>query len=265
MELAGFDPHREQDDWMRTRPSISSAQTGSTIGRRARLVVSALAVAVLTTILVGVAIWQTARIHRFLSDVQQLAAEYTSSRSTPEQAARATPAQKTAHTAKRRVPAKPVPQEAKPPEVTPVAAHENGSSQFVEVIDPSNRHYLVRPHAAPISSLPGEQLPQPQALPAGVRTAAATQSAHSVQPQRLDSISLRAHAPGSAGIVVLRGLVRKDGTIGNLEIVSGPPELASAAAEAAQRWHYVPEYYNGHPVERLVEITVDFTVLLSHE
>lgn len=261
MDLAGFDPKREQDDWTRVRSEIGSAQRGSARSRRRRLLVSGLATAFLTVILVALATWQAARIHRLIADLQQMTAEYTSSGSTRGQTAPVPSAHKTAQSARRRgkpsVPAETV------PETTARAAPPAKSSQFVEVVDPTNRHYLVRLHAAPVLPLPGEEPLQTRTAPSGTPTVtAARRTGRSAQPPG-GSVSLHAQAPGSAGIVVLSGLVGKDGTISNLEVVSGPPELAAAAASAAQRWHYVPEYRNGQPTERWVQITVDFTVLLT--
>jgi protein TonB len=56
------------------------------------------------------------------------------------------------------------------------------------------------------------------------------------------------------GIVVLAATISRTGTIENLRVVSGPPMLAPAAAEAVRTWRYRPYLLNGQPVE--VETTV---------
>jgi outer membrane biosynthesis protein TonB len=260
MELAGFDPDPGQDNWKRVRSSDRTAARDNRRSRRGRLLVSGLMVGLLTAILVALATWQGARIHRLIADLQQMAAEYTWPRSTPERAAPAPAAQKTAQSAKRRGKAAVT---VETTETTPRVDPPVKSSQFVEVVDSTNRHYLVRLHTAPVLPLPGEQpLQSPTAAAGEPNPPASRRTGRSSQPPG-GSVNLHAQAPGSAGIVVLSGLVGKDGTISNLEVVSGPPELAAAAFSAAQRWHYVPEYIDGRPNERRVRVTVDFTVLLT--
>ena len=69
-----------------------------------------------------------------------------------------------------------------------------------------------------------------------------------------------AKAQGISGAVVLRALIGADGSVRNLEVVSGPPVLAMAAIEAVQQWTYQPTLLNGNPVETKTEITVNFTL-----
>lgn len=63
------------------------------------------------------------------------------------------------------------------------------------------------------------------------------------------------------GIVVLTALIDKDGTIQNLQVVSGHPMLVPAAIEAVKQWRYKPFLLNGQPV--LVETTVTVNFRLS--
>jgi protein TonB len=42
------------------------------------------------------------------------------------------------------------------------------------------------------------------------------------------------------------------------EVVSGNPELASAALAAVRKWRYKPVVFNGEPVEVITEIEVPF-------
>jgi TonB family protein len=64
------------------------------------------------------------------------------------------------------------------------------------------------------------------------------------------------------GTVVLRATIGKDGTIGNLEVVSGPPELEESSVEAVKTWRYKPYLLNGEPVE--VETQINVTYALGH-
>ncbi len=62
------------------------------------------------------------------------------------------------------------------------------------------------------------------------------------------------------GVVKLYALIGKDGTIQNLNVVSGHPLLAQAALEAVKQWVYQPTLLNGNPVEVETEIDVNFTL-----
>ena len=62
------------------------------------------------------------------------------------------------------------------------------------------------------------------------------------------------------GTVVIRAVIARDGTIGNLQLISGPPLLVTAALEAVRQWRYKPTILNGEPVEVLTEINVNFTL-----
>ena len=63
-----------------------------------------------------------------------------------------------------------------------------------------------------------------------------------------------------SGVVHLIGTIAKDGTIRNLQLVSGHPMLARAAIEAVQQWVYRPTLLNGQPVEVIAPIEVTFTL-----
>jgi protein TonB len=63
------------------------------------------------------------------------------------------------------------------------------------------------------------------------------------------------------GTVVLQAEISKDGTIQNLQLISGHPMLAPAAIEAVRQWRYKPYLLNGEPVA--VETTVQVNFSLS--
>ena len=43
---------------------------------------------------------------------------------------------------------------------------------------------------------------------------------------------------GIQGIVVLRATIAMDGSVSNLEVLSGDPQLVKAALDAVQKWRY---------------------------
>lgn len=69
-----------------------------------------------------------------------------------------------------------------------------------------------------------------------------------------------ARANRISGVVRLVGIIGKDGTIQNLQLVSGHPLLAHAALEAVRQWIYKPTLLNGTPVEVMAPIEVNFTL-----
>ena len=62
------------------------------------------------------------------------------------------------------------------------------------------------------------------------------------------------------GVVSLQALISREGTIQELQILSGPGILAAAAREAVKQWHFKPYLLNGQPVETQARITVNFTI-----
>src|SRR5581483_7118815 len=51
------------------------------------------------------------------------------------------------------------------------------------------------------------------------------------------------------GTVILQATISKEGSIENLQLISGHPMLAPAAIEAVKQWKYKPYLLNGEPVE----------------
>jgi protein TonB len=62
------------------------------------------------------------------------------------------------------------------------------------------------------------------------------------------------------GKVVLQAQISKEGTIENLQLISGHPMLAPAAIEAVKQWRFKPYLLNGEPVEVDTQVEVNFTL-----
>jgi TonB family protein len=60
------------------------------------------------------------------------------------------------------------------------------------------------------------------------------------------------------GTVVLQAIVNKQGKVDSLQLVSGDPLLAQAAASAVKQWRYKPYSHNGEPTDFQTRVTVDF-------
>ncbi len=85
---------------------------------------------------------------------------------------------------------------------------------------------------------------------------AAAKLTHQVQPI-YPQIAKTAHVSGT---VLLHAIIAKDGTIQELQYVSGPPLLMRAAMDAVREWRYSPTLLNGEPVEVDTTIQVVFTL-----
>ncbi len=62
------------------------------------------------------------------------------------------------------------------------------------------------------------------------------------------------------GTVEFTAVISKEGRVEKLALVHGHPLLVNAARDAILQWQYRPTLLNGHPVEVLTTITVNFTL-----
>jgi periplasmic protein TonB len=77
---------------------------------------------------------------------------------------------------------------------------------------------------------------------------------HRVQPD-YPTLARNIHL---SGVVRLRAIIATDGSVQNLEVLSGHPILARAAEDAVRQWRYRPTLLSGVPVEVETYITVNF-------
>ena len=110
---------------------------------------------------------------------------------------------------------------------------------------------------------------EPQGVPQSAPAAAdnsgvyAAVPAGGTQPEEVERAVPRypmlARRAGIAGPVVVRGIVRKDGTIDNVEIIKDLPYgLGEAAREAVERWKFRPASLHGEPIDVYYTVTVNF-------
>jgi len=62
------------------------------------------------------------------------------------------------------------------------------------------------------------------------------------------------------GAVRLKAVIGKDGSIENLQVISGPKELTKSAFDAVHQWIYKPYLLNGDPTEVETTITVNYSL-----
>ena len=111
-----------------------------------------------------------------------------------------------------------------------------------------------------IGSGPAGPPPPPPATPQRIRVGGNVEAAslvNKVAPE-YPPIARTAHV---AGTIVLHAVISKDGTIQQLQYVSGPPLLMKSAMDAVKQWRYKPTTLNGEAVE--VDTTVDVVFSLG--
>jgi protein TonB len=104
------------------------------------------------------------------------------------------------------------------------------------------------------------QTPAGRTVNAGDRVQLSPQTAQSVSVSVPPDYPLLARQMKVQGVVSLQALISKEGTIQELQILSGPGILAAAAREAVKQWHFKPYLQNGRAVETQAKITVNFTI-----
>ena len=62
------------------------------------------------------------------------------------------------------------------------------------------------------------------------------------------------------GTVRLQAVIAKDGSVVELQVLSGHPLLVQAALDAVRQWRYHPTLLNGEPVEVVTTVDVIFTL-----
>ncbi len=105
---------------------------------------------------------------------------------------------------------------------------------------------------------PQKAVPKP-APPTRIRMGGDVEAArliHEVQPV----YPILARDGRIGGVVRLKAIIARDGTVQNLSLVSGQPLLVPSAMNAVKQWVYKPTYLNGVPVEVVTEVDVHFTL-----
>jgi protein TonB len=68
---------------------------------------------------------------------------------------------------------------------------------------------------------------------------------------------------GVTGKVIMQAIIRKDGTVGNVQVLRAPePDLgfSEAAVAAVKQWRYLPGQQGDRPVDVIFTILMDFRI-----
>jgi protein TonB len=112
---------------------------------------------------------------------------------------------------------------------------------------------VVPPAPAPVVKQPPPQPAAPVRVTGGVQSAKLVFGPKPAYPQL-------ALITRTQGTVRIQAIIGRDGSISNLQVLSGPPLLIEVAKEAVRQWRYQPTLLNGEPVEVITEIDVNFTI-----
>lgn len=115
------------------------------------------------------------------------------------------------------------------------------------------------PSAAPPPPPPPKKEEPKPVTPQRIKVGGNVQSAKLVRQPHPNYPALAKQARIS-GVVKLSAVISKDGTIKELQVISGHPLLVPAALEAVKQWVYQPTLLNGEPVEVQTQIDVNFTL-----
>ncbi len=112
---------------------------------------------------------------------------------------------------------------------------------------------------APLAAAPPPPPAPKPAAPKTIRVGGNVQAArltNKVMPQ-YPALARQARIQG---VVRLQAVISKDGSIENLQVLSGHPLLVPSALQAVRQWRYKPTYLNGEPVQVITEIDVNFSM-----
>jgi TonB family protein len=107
-------------------------------------------------------------------------------------------------------------------------------------------------HLRPALQAPTDTAPSAATIPPGIMQGNLIYKVDPVYPE----IAKQAHVQG---VVVLRALISKTGTVEDLHVVGGAPMLTSSAMDAVKQWKYKPYLVDGHPSEVETTINVNYT------
>jgi TonB family protein len=204
------------------------------------------------------------------------AAQPTQEETTPPQAARGHKTVPPFLKSKKRASSKAPVMQAELAPMTPMITRAALPPLQVEVVA-GDEHRTMRPGSNSVRvDLQPKAAQQPVTVPAAAESSAgntpgpATDAAERVRlsPDTTQALArpvnpdypLLARQMKVQGSVLMQALISRDGVIQDLQVLSGPPILASAAQEAVKQWRFKPYYQEGAAVETQAHITVNFTI-----
>jgi protein TonB len=159
-------------------------------------------------------------------------------------------------------PGTPVSPAANPPQISgAVADSKTQKSATVKSARQDAGHAATNPALVPASLPPTTTAKSPSSdlldVPEDFADDQVIHRVHPVYPKQARVRKLQ-------GTVVLEAIVNKQGKVDSLQLVSGDPVLAAAAADAVKQWRYKPYMHNGDFTDFQTRVTVDFKIPVSN-
>ena len=170
------------------------------------------------------------------------------------------------------------PAAAPEPQTTPVVTNRTALPPLQVEVVAGDEHRMVRPGSTSIKvDLQAGKAPPPASEPAVTPAASSTPTVapateaaermrmspnatlaltHPVSP----NYPLLARQMKVQGSVIMQALISREGTIQDLQVLTGPAILAAAAREAVKQWRFKPYLQEGQAIETQAKITVNFTI-----
>ena len=110
-----------------------------------------------------------------------------------------------------------------------------------------------------VASAPQTQAGVRSEMPKQIRVGSAVQAAKLIQQSEpvYPALALQARIQGT---VRFDATILKDGTMGNISVLSGHPLMVPAAMDAVRHYRYQPTLLNGEPVEVVTQVDVNFVL-----
>jgi periplasmic protein TonB len=163
-------------------------------------------------------------------------------------------------------------------QTTPVVTNRTALPPLQVEVVAGDEHRMVRPGTTSVKvDLQAGKAPPPASEPAVASAASstpivapATEAAERVRmsPNATQALThpvspnypLLARQMKVQGSVIMQALISREGTIQDLQVLSGPAILAAAAREAVKQWRFKPYLQEGQAIETQAKITVNFTI-----
>jgi protein TonB len=107
--------------------------------------------------------------------------------------------------------------------------------------------------AVPPDIAPARKFPARVRVSQGVSTGLILTKVNPVYPADAKA----AHVQGA---VILHATISKEGSVEDLQLISGPSELVAATTKAVKQWRYRPYLLMGRPIPVDTQIQVNFTL-----
>jgi TonB family protein len=288
-QSALFQPGELRETWQEKHATPDKA--GQDFARRRKFARMAASVALIVLVFCGSAAlflsWQGGSRETPTDEREPIAGEPSPSE-TDQPPLAAKPLAKTS-TSRRRAPAKVQPANIAGPS-TPIITDPHGQASSptkrsapwqLQVVDLSNQQHSLTLRGGPIvrlrswatsgrvhvprvgTSTRADQTPRSTSVEGSMAPlGGAAPKASGGEPEQhlMPDYPPRALQRNIQGTVVLKALVGKDGRVQNVQVLSGPPLLASAVLEAVRAWRYRPFYRNGEPVEFETQVAIEFII-----